>query len=173
MAELLVVMAIGLTVSSAAVLPFQAIATSLRADANVRILEGQLQFARDAAGTQRRNFEIRITNGDHIEVVRHDRPSGTTVVSRIRLAHGARFMVADGTPDTPDGFGRLTPVYFGVATTVQFTPDGMVTDASGHPVNGTISLAIPGQSTSARAVTVFGVSARTRSYRWDGHQWRQ
>lgn len=170
--ELLVVVALGVTVSAAAVMPFQSTAATIRADANLRIVEGQLQYAREAATSQRRPFEVRITAPNVIEVVRHDLPSGTTVVSTARLDHGVHFTLVAEMPDTPDRFGRASAVDFGGATSIRFTADGMFTDGSGNPVNGTVFLARPGEAATARALTVFGLSARVRSYRWNGADWR-
>jgi prepilin-type N-terminal cleavage/methylation domain-containing protein len=169
--ELLVVMSLGLVLSAMAVLPYQTTAATTHADANLRIVEGQLRFARDAATSQRRPFEVRITAPNILEVVRHNIPSGTTVVSTARLEHGMHFAIVGSTPDTPDGFGRETPVDFGGATSIRFTADGMCTDAAGNPVNGTIYLARAGEQTTSRALTVFGLSARVRSYRWNGSAW--
>jgi prepilin-type N-terminal cleavage/methylation domain-containing protein len=169
--ELLVVMALGLVVSAMAVLPYQSTAATTQADANLRIVEGQLKYARDAATSQRRPFELRITAPNILEIVRHNIPSGTTVVSTARLEHGIHFAIVGSTPDTPDGFGRATPVDFGDATSIRFTADGMCTDAAGNPVNGTIYLARPGEQATARALTVFGLSARVRGYRWNGTAW--
>jgi prepilin-type N-terminal cleavage/methylation domain-containing protein len=170
--ELLVVVAIGLTVSAMAILPFQAASSTLRADANLRIVEAQLLFAREAAVNQRRAFEVRITHPNLIDVVRQDLPTGTTVVSSARLEHGVQFVRLAATPDTPDGFGGGSAVDFGAATVVRFTADGMFTDGSGNPVNGSIFLARPNEPDTARALTIFGLSARVRSYRWNGDVWR-
>jgi prepilin-type N-terminal cleavage/methylation domain-containing protein len=170
--ELVVVMAVGLTISAAAVVPFQATAASIRADTNLRIVEGQLKFARESATNQRRPFEVRLTGGNVVEVIRHNLPTGTTLISTARLAHGVEFALVSGLPDTPDGFGRASAVDFGGAASIRFTADGMFTDGAGNPVNGTVFLARPGERATARAITVLGLSARLRSYRWNGAEWR-
>jgi hypothetical protein len=89
------------------------------------------------------------------------------------LEHNTRFMLFDGQPDTPDGFGRPGAVSFSGAATVMFTADGMLTDAAGNPVNGSIFLGQAGRPLTARAITVFGPTATIRTYRWNGTQWRR
>jgi len=44
-------------------------------------------------------------------------------------------------------------------------------DSNGDVLNGTLFLAIPNQTSSARAITVFGTTALLRYWRWDGSKW--
>jgi hypothetical protein len=52
-----------------------------------------------------------------------------------------------------------------------FTSDGTFVDANGDLLNGTITLSIPGQKNSSRAITVLGTTALIRAWRWDGKKW--
>ena len=82
-----------------------------------------------------------------------------------------QFLQFPGLPDTSDGFGAAGPVDLGGATTAFFVADGMLVDAAGTPVSGTVFLGVPDQPTTARAVTVFGGTGRVRGYSWSGTAW--
>ena len=73
--------------------------------------------------------------------------------------------------NTPDGFGRASATDFGGAAAVMFTSDGMFTDQTGNPINGSVFLGQPSRPMTSRALTVFGPTARIRVYRWNGTQW--
>jgi len=49
--------------------------------------------------------------------------------------------------------------------------EGMFTDSNGDPANATITLGIPGQTSTANAITILGATATIRQYRWDGSKW--
>ena len=52
-----------------------------------------------------------------------------------------------------------------------FSSEGTLIDASGDVLNGTVFLAIPDQPNSARAISIFGITALLRTWRWDGGRW--
>jgi hypothetical protein len=82
-----------------------------------------------------------------------------------------QYALVAGVPDTPDAFGRNAAVDFGGAPTLVFTSEGMLVDAAGNPINGTVFLSINGGARSVRAITVLGATGRVRAYRWNGAQW--
>jgi hypothetical protein len=98
-------------------------------------------------------------------------PAGTTQLASVVLEGSVQYSLAPGVPDTPDAFGRNQAVDFGGAASVMFTSEGMLVDAAGNPINGTIFLAIRGGANSVRAVTILGATGRVRGYRWNGLQW--
>jgi len=149
-----------------------AIAT-IQGDADMRILNWQLKLARELAINQRRSVQLTFVAPNQIQVFRNEIPTGQTLVSQAVLEHNTQYWLFAGQPDTPDGFGRPTAISFSGATTVMFTADGMLTDAAGNPVNGSIFLGQPGRPLTSRALTVFGPTATIRTYRWNGTQWRR
>jgi hypothetical protein len=149
-----------------------AIAT-IQGDADMRILNWQLKLARELAINERRTVQLNFVAPNQIRVLRNEIPAGQTLVSQAILEHNAQFMLFAGQPDTPDGFGRPTAISFSGAAVVMFTADGMLTDAAGNPVNGTVFLGQPGKPLTSRALTVFGPTATIRTYRWNGTQWRR
>lgn len=171
--EVLVVIAIGAVLAGITVLSFVAANRTLQGDGAMRVVVGQLQVARETAMTQRRDIEVRFVAPNRIDILRQEIPlaAGQTLLSQIYLESGATFMTFAGVPDTPDGFGNAAPVSFGAATRLVFTPDRQLVDQTGVPANGTVFLGINGEPETARAVTVFGATARVHSWRWDGGAW--
>jgi len=149
-----------------------AIAT-IQGDADMRVLNWQLKLARELAINQRRTVQLNFVAPNQIQVFRNEIPAGQTLVSQAVLEHNTQYWLFAGQPDTPDGFGRPTAISFSGAATVMFTSDGMLTDAAGNPVNGSIFLGQPGRPLTSRALTVFGPTATIRTYRWNGTQWRR
>jgi hypothetical protein len=173
MVEVLATMGLAMVILAIAIGFYPPAVATIQGDADMRILNWQLKLARETAINQRRSVVIQFVLPNQIQVVRNDIPAGTTVLSTAVLEHNTRFHLFTGQPDTPDGFGRPQPIYFSGAATVMFTADGMLTDAGGNPVNGSIFLGQPGRPLTSRAITVFGPTATIRTYRWNGTQWRR
>lgn len=148
---------------------------AMKGDGAMRVVMAQLNTAREMAISQRRNIEVQFV-GDHwIKTIRNEVPSGTTVMANVELEGNARYALVPGTSDTLDGFGNSTPVSFstavGPALKIMFNPNGMLVDANGSVVNGTVFLQIADFKESYRAVTVAGATGRVRGLRWNGSVW--
>jgi prepilin-type N-terminal cleavage/methylation domain-containing protein len=146
---------------------------TITADANMRIVNWQLKLARERAINERRSVQVDFVAPNMIRVTRLEIPNGTTILQTAFLENNTQFLLFPTQPDTPDGFGRATPVWFGGAQTVMFTADGMLTDAAGTPVNGSIFLGQIAKPMTSRALTIFGPTATLRVYRWNGSEWRR
>jgi len=171
LAEILTIVAIIGVLFGITIIAFQAAATTIQGDSNLRILERQLKLARDTAVAQRRSVEVQFVPPNQLFVIRHDLPSGTTLLQSGYFENNTTFIRFDGIPDTPDTFGGTDAINVGGATVLMFTSDGMFVDGAGTPVNGTIYVGQAGKPVTQRAVTVFGSTARIRTYRWNGSQW--
>lgn len=169
--EILTIVAIIGLLSGITIIAFQAAAATIQGDSNLRIVERQLKLARDTAVSQRRSVEVQFVPPNEMYVIRRDLPAGTTLLQSAVLENNTTFVRFGGVPDTPDSFGGAGAINLGGATTVLFTSDGMFVDGSGTPVNGTIYVGQPGKTVTQRAVTIFGSTARIRTYRWNGSQW--
>jgi prepilin-type N-terminal cleavage/methylation domain-containing protein len=167
---MIVVLLIGI-VAGVAVVNVQGALTTARGDSAAHQLASVLRYGRDASISQRRVIDVVFIQPNRVQLVRQNRPNGTTTIADIVLENNARFEVNLALPDTDDGFGRTTAIDFGSAGSVRFVPDGMLTDSAGVPVNGTIFLGLPNQQLGARAVTVTGTTARSQPYRWTGSRW--
>lgn len=133
----------------------------------------QLRRGRHLALAQRRNIEIRFVDPNQIQLVRHEVPNGTTVLSTVTLDNSVQFLQFSGVPDTPDAFGNGSAVDFGDAGALIFLTDGTLVDDQSQPVSGSIFLGLTGHPETARAVTVLGATGRIRAYRWTSTEWIQ
>lgn len=170
--ELLLVLALtGITLGFV-VGGFRVASSIVQGDASLRIVQWQFKMARETAINQRRAVEIRFTPPNFLSVVRRNIPAGETVISTAVLEHNTQFRRFVGQPDTPDAFGGAVAINFGAATAYMFTADGMFTDQAGNPLNGTVFVGQANKPQTARALTVFGPTARIRGYRWNGSAWK-
>jgi Tfp pilus assembly protein FimT len=146
-----------------------------RADSGVQQVVRQLREARELAIADRRNIQIEFLAPNQIRLTRRDVTgaveTGVTVLRTVTLEGRLRYLLPDGTPDTPDGFGAGGAVAFGNATALIFTSEGSFVDQTGDPLNGTVFLADPAVPLSRRAVTVFGPTALVGTFRWNGTAW--
>lgn len=166
-----VVMAMAIPVSSSFIRLAKADSATLQAMA-------ALDLARDRAVAERRNIEVIFLAPNRIRLSRQEIDAagnvvGTTVVEEFLLENGQRFVKFAGVPDTPDAFGASTAVSFTGTTPVMFTSDGSLVDASGDVTNGTILMGTPGRVDTARAVTVFGTTGLTRTWKWRATKWME
>jgi prepilin-type N-terminal cleavage/methylation domain-containing protein len=170
--ELLMVLALTSITLSFIIGGFRQAQAIVQGDASLRIVQWQFKLARETAINQRRSVEIRFTPPNFLSVVRRNIPGGETLISTAVLEHNTQFLRFSGQPDTPDGFGGGAAINFGAAASYMFTADGMFTDQAGNPLNGTVFIGQPNKAQTARALTVFGPTARVRGYRWNGSQWK-
>jgi prepilin-type N-terminal cleavage/methylation domain-containing protein len=171
--EVLTVLALTSVILAIFVGFFPRAAAMVQGDADLRIVNWQLKLAREMAINQRRAIQLQFIPPNRLQIARVEFAGGTTVLGNSYLEHNTQFMLFPGQPDTPDGFGNPTPISFSGAASVMFTADGMLTDAAGNPVNGSVFLGQPGKEFSARALTIFGPTATIRLYRWNGTAWRR
>ena len=133
-----------------------------------------IDIAHDRAVCERRNFVLTFAAPNRIRAGaagdqcrwrrdRHDHRSNSSFSRAVR-----QFLKFAGIPDTPDVFGATSATTFSGTAPVMFTSDGSLVDSNGDVVNGTIFFGIPGQPLTPRAVTIFGVTGLTRSWKWRG-----
>jgi prepilin-type N-terminal cleavage/methylation domain-containing protein len=137
-----------------------------------------IDSARDVAVAQRRNVLLTFVMPNKLRVERQDINAagvvtGTTVLNTYTLEAGQEFKLFAGQIDTPDGFGAASATQFSGTGPYMFTSEGSLVDTAGDISNGTIFMAIPNQPETARAVTVFGVTGMTRTWKWRGQKWME
>jgi prepilin-type N-terminal cleavage/methylation domain-containing protein len=176
--EMVVVVSIVGTLCAAAAIVMPGAITQNRADSGVTTMVNTLRLARDRAVGERRNVDVRFLSTNQIQIARANIPVPPstvvtyTVITDVYLEDGMKFIQYSGLGDTPDAFGASGPVAF-ASSPRMFTSEGTFVDATGDVMNGTIFFGIPGQATSARAVTIFGPTALIRSWRFDGIKWTE
>jgi prepilin-type N-terminal cleavage/methylation domain-containing protein len=172
MLELVVVLGIVCVLGAMAVMITPQALKASKADSGMIRVVSALRTAREQAISQRRNVRVAFNAPNQIVVSRVEVPSGTlTAITTVWIEDGVRFLQIAGVPDTPDGFGSGSAISFGTATSIAFTSEGQLIDQHGDPINGTVFLGRFNDSTSARAVSIFGPTALLRQWRWNGRQW--
>jgi type II secretory pathway pseudopilin PulG len=179
--ELLIVLACIGVISGFLFIRAMTVLPSFKSTSAMDLVIQQMRVARNTAIADRRAVIVNISAGAGTMQLQQVPPNGgpPVTISTVPLT-GAQFCLLPGVPDTPMGFGNAQPVTFvnasnlgaGVAVT-EFLSDGSFGGAVGVPVNGTIFICIPGNSQSARAVTILGATGRVRPYHWDGTSWQE
>jgi prepilin-type N-terminal cleavage/methylation domain-containing protein len=151
---------------------------SSKSDASVGAAVIAVDAARDRSVAERRNVVMNFVLPNRIQLVRQNIDAAgnvvsTTIVDEFLLENGMQIYKFPSAGDTPDGFGASSATSFTGTAPVMFTSDGSLVDSNGDVVNGTLFIGIPGQNTSARAITIFGVTGFTRTWKWSGSQWRE
>lgn len=148
-----------------------------KADSGSEVAIRAIAAARARAIAERRNVELTLTAPNRVQLTRQDVnasgvTTGTTLISDSNLEGGQEFRRFAGQGDTPDLFGGSGTINYGGIPPVMFTTDGTLVDSAGDVVNATIFLGVANQPTTARAVTILGVSGLMRTYKWSGTQWQ-
>ena len=177
--EVLIVIAIIGVLTCMSVLLMPNVIAMAKADSGTTQLTTVLRTAREQAITERRNIEVRPIAPDRIECWRIDVDAngtavGQTMVQAINIGERMQFRRFPGLPDTPDAFSAgTTPIEFTGAAPWRFTTEGSLVDANGDVVNGTLFLGQDRDTSTARAVTLFGPTALLREWRWNGRAWAE
>jgi type II secretory pathway pseudopilin PulG len=179
--EILVVVAISMVIAGIAIVQAQPALQQIRVNAAKDLVQGTLRRARETAISDRRSVKVEFLvnppanpKGSYVRLTRLGGGIGPdTVIVLIPIPGSVIYTTFPGEPDTPDGFGNGGPIYFGgvnngPAAGMIYQSDGTFAAATGIPINGTVFMGIPGQPTTARAVTVLGTTGRVRSYHISG-----
>jgi prepilin-type N-terminal cleavage/methylation domain-containing protein len=172
--ELTVVIGITGVLLGSTVMVASGLVSQSRADGATVAVANALSVARTRAITERRNFQVTFIMPNRIQVSRIEVPSNAaTLVSTVTLENGYKFERFPTLPDTPDRFGGTSAISFGPSPTRMFTSEGSLVDQGGDVLNGSIFLARNSQKSSARAVTIFGVTGLVRTWKWSGMEWAE
>jgi type II secretory pathway pseudopilin PulG len=179
--EILVVVAISMVIAGIAIVQAQPALQQIRATAAKDLVQGTLRRARESAISDRRSIKVEfLVNppanpaGSYVRLTRLGGGVGPdTVIAMTPIPGSVIYTTFAGEPDTPDGFGNAGPVYFGgvnngPAAGMIYQSDGTFAAATGIPINGTVFMGIPGQPTTARAVSILGTTGRVRAYHISG-----
>jgi prepilin-type N-terminal cleavage/methylation domain-containing protein len=175
--ETVVVIALVLIVGAIAILQLQPLYAMEQANSAMDQVLGQMRYARETAIAQRRNIQVQFLNTNVVQLTRFEYNGAMTILSTLTLQAPVQFVVFPALPDTPDGFGNASAIYFeGLANgppVMLFQSDGTFVDSAGNLVNGTVFLGVPGNQSTARAITILGATGRVRAYRAPSTGWVQ
>ena len=177
--EVLVAISIIMIVSGMAIMNFSSVIPNAKANSAMDQVLSQLRSARAKAIAHRCEVQIQFVGSNQLTIteiwLRGVPPPPQTVT----FEGGASFMVFPGLPDIPApyNFGNSGPIFFGGGSTpppiMKFTTNGSFIDGGNTLLNGTVFLGIPGNSRTARAVSILGATGRVRQYHYDGTLWQE
>jgi prepilin-type N-terminal cleavage/methylation domain-containing protein len=184
MVEMVVVIAIALVVMSIALIRVQPALLQIHANTAKDQVQSALRQARETAISDRRNVQVEfLTNppglpgGNYVRLTRKGGGFGPDIVLlTLPIQNSVVYTTFNGLPDTPDGYGKASPIYFGgvangPAAGMFYQSDGTFVTSTGVLINGTAFMGVPNQPSTARAVTVLGATGRVRSYHISGTTW--
>jgi type II secretory pathway pseudopilin PulG len=184
MIEVVVVIAVAMTIAGIAIIQVRPALQQIQANTAKDEIQSSLRRARELAISDRRNVQVEfLTNpagnpaGSYVRLTRKGVGTADVILLMLPIQNSVVYTTYVGEPDTPDGYGNAAPVYFGGVANgppagMVYQSDGtFVVNGIGTPINGTVFLGIPGQPSTARAVTVLGTTGRVRSYHISGASW--
>lgn len=170
--EMLIAVAVMAIAAGMAIFVVASVLPAVHADSALDMLVAQLQQTHQEAINQRRNFLVTFAGTNGLTIARENLDGTTTQVADYVLSNSMIYTVLTGIPDTPDGFDSGTPANFSDGNSIVFNSDGTVVDGTGKLVNYEVFAAIPGNTASARAVTVMGATGHVEGYRYNGSAWK-
>ena len=177
--EMMVAVMIILIVSAIAITSLKPNLQQARLDAAMREVLDTFRQAREYSIENRRYVQISFPANNQMRITQMNTltvgAGGVNpVLTTVTLAPPLIFNL-DGMPDTPDGYGNAGPLVF--EGTVNGPVGGMVFQSDGEfldgttflPINGSVFLGMPGQQSTARAVTILGTTGRVRGWKSAGN----
>jgi prepilin-type N-terminal cleavage/methylation domain-containing protein len=198
--ELMIVVAVVVTLSAMAIMNITRPTTTNRANAAVDAVVDSLRQARQLAISKRRNVVVAFNGTNQIQLTVQPLPGEAVplTIPIVKLNGGSsnsmQFLLFPSLPNTPMGplgFGNTSALDFEavnggtVGTALMFSTSGSLVGAGGaaaanwyavgnnDPINATIFIGIPGDSSTARAITIVGATGRVRSFAWNGAAWQE
>jgi len=139
------------------------------ANTAVQSIALQVRQGRALAVDQRRVHLVTFSGARTITLSRIE-GDNPVEVRQLDLPATVSFTIEQGVAATgeeaPDGYTASSAVDFNRGSVIRFRPDGSAVDATGQFCNGVAYCAIPGDSSTARAVSLFGATGRVRIWRW-------
>jgi len=198
--ELMAVVGIVITLSAFAIMSTLRPTTTSRANNAVDAVVSTLIQGRQLAVSKRRNVLVSFNGTNQIQLTVQTLPNEAvpTPLPIVKLNDGIStalqfyvFPTLPNTPMGPLGFGNTTAIDYqavngsGAPNAVMFSTSGGLVGAGGaapanyyavgnnDPINATIFIGTPSDSSTARAITVMGATGRVRSYAWNGAAWQE
>jgi prepilin-type N-terminal cleavage/methylation domain-containing protein len=177
--ELMVAVMIILVVSAIAITSMRPNLQQSRVDAAMRQVIETFRQAREYSIENRRYVQISFPTNNEMQVTQMNTltPGAggvNPVLETVTLAPPLVFNL-DGMPDTPDGYGNAAALDFegivnGPVGGMVFQSDGEFLDGTTFlPINGSVFLGMPGQQSTARAMTILGTTGRVRGWKSAGN----
>jgi prepilin-type N-terminal cleavage/methylation domain-containing protein len=153
---------------------------SMRANTGLQLLEAQLRQAREVAIDQRRYVQVTFQGtSELVAVIVGINGGSNTQLYDYLLPEKMSYTLFTGIGDTPDGYcsgQTMAAVTYNCSgstlpCTITFSSDGSVEDGQSGSKNGTIFIGIPGQTRTARAVTILSATGKIKGWQYTGSAW--
>jgi prepilin-type N-terminal cleavage/methylation domain-containing protein len=164
-------------VSGMTLLGFQTVLPNSKANSATDQLLYQLRSARETAIAHRCEVQVQFVGNNQLTLTQIWTVGNPPAPVTTNLQGGAQYLLYAGLPDLPApyNFGNAAPIYFqataGGPPLMKFTTNGSFINVGGTTINGTIFLGLPGNSSTARAISILGATGRVREYHWTGTAW--
>ena len=175
--EVMIVLAIIITISSFAVLNIRSSMPDARVNSAYTTTLSTLRQAREAAIAQRRVYIVTFATPGTITLASQN-PASDALNLTLNLPSDVSFDAEAGIPNTagtvPDGMGLGTStgaidfdvnVGSGGSKVIYFWPDGSARDLVGNLNDGVVYIARPGSLMTSRAISLRGLTGRIRGWR--------
>jgi prepilin-type N-terminal cleavage/methylation domain-containing protein len=139
----------------------------------------QLRSARERAIAHRCQVQVQFVGNNQLTLTEIWALGVPPPPTTLTFEGGAQYTVFGAVPDVPApyNYGKGAPIFFGGLAggppIMQFTTNGSLIDGGNTLINGTVFLGIPGNPSTARAITVLGATGRVREYHWNGTAWQE
>jgi prepilin-type N-terminal cleavage/methylation domain-containing protein len=175
--EMIIVMAIIMIVSAAAVMNISSALRVAAADSAAQLVVQEMRLARQYAISDRLVYRLTFNSPSGMTLEKQVTVTTTssgvttittnyTTVSTDSVPSTVTFAKDTSAPLDYDGFGDGTsPIYFNGGNVIYFQPDGAGRDANNKICNGVVYTEIAGQITSSRSITLWGSTGRIKSYK--------
>jgi Tfp pilus assembly protein FimT len=178
MVELLIVIAMIMIILGMAIMNTSSLVPMFRANSGMDQVLSQLRSARAKAIAHRIEVQVEFVATNQMRMTEIWNVGKAPPPESVTFEGGAQYMVFSTiTQDTPMAFGNGSAVFFGGVNggppIMKFTTNGSFISGANAPVNGTVFIGLPGQPSTARAITVLGATGRVRQYHWDGAVWQE
>jgi len=171
--ELLVAVAIIVVIVAVAIMMLNPALLGSHLNTAVQTSVSQIRLARQSAMDRRMLYSVTFTAPGTIVTTRLVQGQLPVVERTVTLPSDTQFLAQAGLPGagkTPDQFGSgANAIDFDQATggggnVIFFYPDGTALDAAGAPNDGVIYIALPGNLSSSRAITLWGATGRVKTF---------
>jgi prepilin-type N-terminal cleavage/methylation domain-containing protein len=162
-----------------AILGFRGLLQNAKANSGMDQVLSQLRSARERAIAHRCQVLVSFAGNNQLTLTEVWFKGVAPPPLTLTFEGNAIYTVFPNLPDVPApyNFGNLAPIYIGGISggppVMQFNSTGAFVDGGNTFLNGTIFLGIPGNSSTARAITILGATGRVREYHWNGAAWQE
>lgn len=173
--EILIVVAIGATVMGMALFTSRHARASFQTNAAMDLLKSRMLTARETAIARQRDVQI-VFAGNTVNFLMINPDATTTPVNSLVMEGRVTLttFAGQGAPTDQTWCTDVTNAFrvLNNQATLRFNSDGALIDSvTRNIVSGCLFLGTPNEPQTARAISVFGASGRTRTYKWGSTDW--